>query len=194
MTTSELELQTAKIGGKALLVRFRRIGDRYRHEIWLEGDGADSVEVFRSVEGDGTDLWPPSGVLQELLPGGENDSIAGLGMAGKSHWSVAVLATKNDPQDPSMVGLDFDFACRVKEPPAFLGTRYSIQEEISPHSSHAPSWRAKEIPGDLACTCAGSEATVTVDSQAGLVIAPSLEQSNELPHTFRWRYHFTYKV
>lgn len=41
-----------------------------------------------------------------------------VGMAGKSHWSQSVES------DPASLSLTFDVACRVHQPPLWLGSSY----------------------------------------------------------------------
>jgi hypothetical protein len=100
-------------------VRFAWHVDRWTHEV-LSGDGT----WWRSIEdGDGADdpRWPASPVLVELsaldTPAGR--VILGVGLAGRSHFSASVGP---DPAAPDR--LRFDLACRVNEPPLWLGSTY----------------------------------------------------------------------
>ncbi|MFM8635946.1 MAG: hypothetical protein ACKOEX_14250 [Planctomycetia bacterium] len=101
-------------------VRFTWMGDRWSHEVSV-GEG----HVWRSVEGpraaDGDDRWPASPVLVELSPieTASGPAILGVGRAGRSHFSASIGA---DPIHPGHVR--FEIACRVAEPPAWLGSTY----------------------------------------------------------------------
>jgi hypothetical protein len=106
-----------------------------------------------------------------------------VGMAGRSHWSVSV-----EPETAANTLL-FDVACRVQQPPIWLGSSYQWQ---SPVSVVADSGAAKiHIPGRT-----GRLQTLPTDdlpaasirvANRGCTIQPS-ESPGQLPHTSRWRY------
>lgn len=102
-------------------VTFRWIGDRWAHEIAIEGLGA-----WRSVEGpraDGDDRWPAAPVLVELAPLTTPYGLAilGVGLAGRSHFSASI-----GPVPGQDGGVRFEIACRVVEPPVWLGSTYDF--------------------------------------------------------------------
>jgi len=80
---------------------------------------------WRSVEGPeasgGDPRWPASPVLVELsrLQTPRGPALLGVGSAGRSHFSASIDA---DPHLPDR--LRFEVACRVQEPPAWLGSTY----------------------------------------------------------------------
>ena len=117
-----LELRTA--GDPALVCQFLRpeSEDRWSHR-WLVDDGQQEVLLMESTEGDASLDWPPSPAFQDMSHEdlGHTEAIMGVGMAGKSHWSVSV-SREND-------GLVADFACLVKLEPGFLGTTYQIHAD-----------------------------------------------------------------
>lgn len=102
-----------------LAVRFTWQIDRWAHSIAWGDDAWRSVEGPHEAAGD--PRWPASPVLVELsrldLPHGP--AILGVGRAGKSHFSASITA---DPGRPGR--LVFEIACRVQDPPAWLGSTY----------------------------------------------------------------------
>jgi len=83
-------------------------GDRFITELMVTTPDETFV-VLQSVEGAADDVWPASGPLQEVVPqqNDDGDFLAGVGAAGKSHWSTIVTS------DSDEVALEFDFACRM---------------------------------------------------------------------------------
>ena len=65
--------------------------------------------------------WPASPVLTEvsLVGAAGRPAIVGLGLAGRSHFSVSVAAHPDRPDT-----LLFEVACRIQEPPGWLGSTY----------------------------------------------------------------------
>lgn len=101
-------------------VTFRWIGDRWAHEVAVEGQG-----TWRSVEGPRTDgdcRWPAAPVLVELAPLETPHGLAilGVGLAGRSHFSASI-----GPASSRDGAVRFDIACRVVEPPVWLGSTYA---------------------------------------------------------------------
>lgn len=103
-----------------LEVSFRRLGDRWGHEVTLEGR-----LLVRSVEGaaaDGDPRWPRSPVLTEVMTvdGAGGPAVVGVGLAGRSHFSAAFRA------DPGRADtLLCELACRIQERPEWLGSTYA---------------------------------------------------------------------
>ncbi|MEO1618659.1 MAG: hypothetical protein AAFV88_22610 [Planctomycetota bacterium] len=94
------------------VVRFRWASDRYVHEI---DAGGQSLSTFES---DIRPNWPAAPPLQQLSIEAisERPVAFGVGCAGSSHWSVSVESTET--------GFRFDWACKTKESPEYLGTQY----------------------------------------------------------------------
>ena len=120
---SEGATQTLSIslgGDRSLGVEFVRQGDRYHHTIFVS-DGTSRSDYATSLEGDPQQLWPTSPALQQLslqpLPDGRRVALL-VGMAGKSHFSLSVIA-----DEPSQ-RLVFEAACRYQTKPQFLGSTY----------------------------------------------------------------------
>ena len=101
-------------------VTFHWIGDRWTHAVEIEGCG-----LWRSVEGpraDGNDRWPASPVLVELAPleTAHGLTVLGVGLAGRSHFSASI-----GPAPGEHGRVRFEIACRVVEPPIWLGSTYT---------------------------------------------------------------------
>lgn len=100
-------------------LEFHWVGDRFEHQLTAEGGNAKTL--CKGVQSS----WPTSPPLQQLSKESINgqDVVLGVGCAGTSHWSVSV--------EPIEGGFRFDWACKTKEPPKFLGSRYSTQGKMS---------------------------------------------------------------
>ncbi|MEX2113632.1 MAG: hypothetical protein WD845_10630 [Pirellulales bacterium] len=110
-----------------LRLRFQWQDDRFAHAISLV-DAAHAGELLRSVEGVADEAWPAGPPLQSLhleqQPGGRHVALL-LGMAGKSHWSVAVELF------PDRSCLRWDVACRVRGGAyGKLGSRYLAAAKV----------------------------------------------------------------
>ncbi len=117
-----------------------------------------------------------------------------VGRAGKSHWSMSVTADEDTP------ALIFDVACRLREPPGFLGTTYQLSRtdfqvrptgsanartalEIRPTAAGRPSLLLKvdEIAG-------AAPATIEVADDQVIIRAP---QPTQPQATVRWKYRLS---
>lgn len=148
-----------------LLLEFTMRKDRFSTGVrWEETDNV----LLASIEGvaSGTDNanWPRSAPLQEVVPqsDAEGDYLAGIGRAGKSTWSVIVRPLAG------RLGFDFDFACRVKEEPVWLGSMYRV---------------ASETPLRIE-----SEDTEISQEDDEWSLIPTDRTPASLPSTIRWRY------
>ena len=94
--------------------------DRWGHRVTIDGRlVAESVEGPDSGAGD--PRWPASPVLTEVTPAtaGGRPAIVGVGLAGRSHFSAS-FAPHPTLADTVLV----EIACRVQEPPVWLGSTY----------------------------------------------------------------------
>lgn len=179
-----LKLQVQDRLGLGLHIVFQWHVDRYAHNILVEKDGR-LVPLLASLEDTDNRLWPPSPPIQQANLqeyDGQPRVILGLGMAGKSHWSMSVEVR---PDPPS---ISFDVACRVREKPGPL---------VSSYRSMVPATR---FDGDRVAmfelasqSCrieldSASDATVALDiTETGLAIVVHPDDA-AVPGTFRWQY------
>ena len=104
-------------------VTFTWAGDRWEHVVLLHGGRA-----WRSREGgDGPDRdprWPASPPLVEvsLVAAGPRPAVLGVGLAGRSHFSLSVVACPERPDT-----LLFVAAARIVEP-GWLGSTYEGEQ------------------------------------------------------------------
>ena len=101
-------------------VAFLWAGDRWRHVVSVAG-GIDLESVEGPAEPAGDARWPASPALTEVsrVTAGGRPAILGLGLAGRSHFSLSVAA---HPEAADT--LLFEVACRIQEQPAWLGSTY----------------------------------------------------------------------
>ncbi len=125
MNDKLLTIETPGSKAGALRVEFPRIDDRYHHRVFLVRDGEPQL-LLTSVEGTPEEYWPSSPPLQQLSIEDRGDLQVALavGMAGSSHWSMSV--------ESSLTRLTFDYACRCREEPEWLGTTYAIAPGARP--------------------------------------------------------------
>lgn len=169
-----------------LAVVFHVDRDRVGHRLVQYRDAAASV-VAESVESDHAVPWPPSPVVQQVdacRTTEGTDSLVAVGMAGVSHWSLAVDV------DSQAAAISFDVACRIKAPAQFLGSTYQIGGSIRRHDDRV----ARVLLNPTGAT--QSEVTlevmvgrVEVNPGGQLVVLPS-SISDPLPATVRWKYRF----
>ena len=119
---------TVRLAAGPTTVILNWCGDRWTHRITIAGSEASAD--WTSLDGPfgpGNDpRWPASPVLVELsrvaVAGGTGDTseaIGGVGLAGRSHFSASIAV---DPRDART--LRFEIACRLHEPPGWLGSTY----------------------------------------------------------------------
>lgn len=116
-SVASLFLNHAQLDSK---VRFDWSKDRFDHAIDHNKRSLISVVEGDAAEGH-SESWPASPPIQQLsIESIEDREVAlGVGCAGTSHWSLSV--------EPVEAGFRFDWACRSKESPAFLGTTYQAR-------------------------------------------------------------------
>jgi hypothetical protein len=123
--TQTLQVESNPDGSPSLVCRFQKSGtsDRWENQ-WLVRRSDEDFLLLSSVEGDDGSNWPPSPPFQDLSKEdlGHTIAVMGVGMAGKSHWSVAVSQEKNC--------LVADYACLVKQSPQFLGSSWNLHGSV----------------------------------------------------------------
>ena len=183
MTVQQHQLESASLDEAKLVVRFTFDADRFRTSLLLV-TASDERVLLRSLEGDASEAWPPSGPLQEVVPEAANDKpfLAGVGRGGKSHWSI--IATTTDE-----AGIEFDMACRVKVDPDFVGSTYElVADDQASIQAESTEPNLVKIPGlgGYAVECRAIQGEVSLDGER-LQIKAS-ESSSGLPRTERWQY------
>jgi hypothetical protein len=162
-------MNSAMLTTPLLELRFERCGDRFRHQVGLAG-GLGSDVVLRSIEGQPDDEWPPSPPLQSMHlatdPNGRRRLML-VGMAGSSHWSMTVEAEVAHDR------FHFDVACRVREQPHYLGSRY---DALTNSSGLGDRIIAVAVP------------PAVVKNESCTIVLPRPQPLAELPITIRWQY------
>lgn len=184
LSANSLELESVPQQDAKLVVVMTFVEDRFATQINVATVDA-TVPLLVSIEGTSSDIWPPSGALQEVLEQSNDDGryLAGVGRAGKSHWSTIVST-------PDAEGtVDFDFACRIKTAPDWIGSTYQVL--LNNPAMMGESQVQYKLPGQagsLVCESPyGADIQLTEPQQ--LTITPS-ETSKDLPRTERWGYRF----
>lgn len=179
--TDRYQLDAIDADGRGVRLEFYRENDRYRHRL-LFIDGDRVIEVARSVEGTDVVVWPKSPPLQQLSlenQQGSKEVALGVGMAGRSHWSLAVDAFTDPPS------LRFEAACRFNERPELLGSTYELL-------GNEQQW---SIAHDLSCVRSdGGIVIKPSDATCGLVVEDHQcrlnagTDSSQFPETIAWSY------
>jgi len=105
---------------------FTWTGDRWAHRITTGGGESDGWTSLDGPSPAADPRWPASPVLVELsrvdLPmaaAAGGSAVVGVGLAGRSHFSASVAP---DPEVANAIR--FEIACRLHEPPLWLGSTY----------------------------------------------------------------------
>ncbi len=186
-------LVTATSTAFDLVTEFRWSRDRIAHRLRLRpanpGPAGVERELGWSAEGDASDDWPPSPPFQQLdecLLAADRQGLVAIGMAGTSHWSLAV-----EVEDEM---LWFDVACRVQQPGPGLSSTYEFADSfqlradgnqtcLMLESSQIP-WPAVRVAVDESLT-----ELVATGGQRRVVFRPN-RSATRFPCTIRWRYGF----
>lgn len=113
----------------AIDVVFEWSGDRWTHRVLLHGE-----PVWESIDGpaaaDGDPRWPASPVLVEVdrVGSGPAAAVVAVGLAGRSHFSASISrvpAASTVGRHDGRFDVLFEIACRVHEPPPWLGSSYA---------------------------------------------------------------------
>ena len=186
-SATRIEWQPSGTPDVVLIAQFASRGPLVEHQLGVR-HGAQETMGLHSHQAEPIGDWPLSPPLQsfQLTEDGEGRPLMlATGLAGKSHWSLAVSVRGES--------LLFDVACRTGAAPVFLGSTYRLGTataaqqggtEVSlslPGASHRGRLSLVGDPG-LASGLRFEEA----DTPA-VVIHP-LEQPLEAGNTVRWAY------
>ena len=169
-------------GTTRLEVEFHFEHGRYRHSL-CQYDKDGPVLPLVSHEGDHAADWPPSPVVQQVdaCASEGTESLVAVGMAGVSHWSLAVDV------DPENRAISFDVACRVKSPAEFLGSTYRLDGRANLVNDRLMELQSRTNSPPIALEALIGR--VEIDRNLQLVVRPeSIDAS--LPATVRWKYRF----
>jgi hypothetical protein len=172
--------------GGGLRITFTRLADRFGHAIALV-NGDMLTPLLESIEGQSDDAWPPSPPLQELhieqRAGGVQVALL-VGRAGRAHWSASIAL------DPQARRVEFDIACRTREPAARLGGGYRLPQTVAELTDSRARWSTSPAARLEVVAKGESLATFRADTPDQLAIAISSE-SGPWPRTVRWGYAIT---
>ena len=178
--------QTCILPCGPLEVRCLWCGDRFRHEVLLT-DSVDGRPLLSSIEGSDQDSWPDSPPFQQIVReriDGTLDTLLGVGMSGRSHWSCSIH------YDSVLERIQFDIACRYASKPEFLGSTYR---------SYLPSVCIDEKRGQWGMSEKLLELEV-IDEFSALTTSTSdslriraTDFSEKFPATSRWVYTLRWK-
>jgi hypothetical protein len=172
------------IAGVVLRADFLWQHDRYGHRIVAIHDQLESTLLVTEPGGQWAD-WPAGPPLQQLswtetVPGRRVGLL--LGMAGKSHWSVSAEVV-GDSGD-----LLFDVACRIQQPPRWLGSTYQSGCPVRRETPYAACLSAGGANIRLTTEPVGNVPRATIEVQGRrLAIGPDVN-SVCAPQTVRWKY------
>lgn len=166
-----------------LEVVFQKRHDRYAHAVRVAANAANPrhwVTLLESLEGTPDQPWPTSPPLQACQTIGEAGVLA-TGMAGASHWSLAVTATGSR--------LIWDVACRFRHSPDQLASAYQVLLAGTAGPDNSLLWTiSKSGNFQLAlrcCPAAQTRCQLQLEPNR-LVVQPTLPPPP--PATARWKY------
>lgn len=108
-----------------------------------------------------------------------------LGSAGTAHWSASFEF------EASPMRLVVDVACRISQPPAFVGSRYRIAAPVDSHRFQDPIELARNGNKTVIASAEKCDASRSLDDSHELVISPL---SQKPPATLRWKYIIAIKT
>ena len=159
-------------------VSFHSCGDRIAHTVGLVVAGR-VLPLLASVEGTPDDSWPPSPPLTTVetatARGGQQAML--LGMAGRNHWSVSLVVNEAAGR------LEFEVACRLKEPAGRLGSAYRTMVAASDSSGGVEV----RVDGETVRVEAPSPAAQVCITPEGLTV-PVDPPDGPFPRTVIWKY------
>ena len=150
-----IQSSNSKLG---LFVECWKSGDRFQHRIGCL-IGQSKYPVLNSIEGDDTQIWPPSPAIQQVHQQEvESDPvILAVGMAGRNHFSMSMRITETAER----CLLTIESACLVKQAAGanasggdggnstepFLGTTFEAATKLCPIDwANTPSELVFEVP------------------------------------------------
>jgi hypothetical protein len=203
-----LRLLADAVSGWQLVTNFHWHRDRFLHQLWLlptadtapadaPPQGRPAVEAVEDIAPLAWPLNPPLQQLDHCQLSGHRQGLVGLGMAGTSHWSLAVEVEGSR--------LWFDVACRVQQAPGPLRSSYRWAD--AGERPAGQSWRLRQpraavlfFPRDdhagsplvgLELTADERSTELCVDECAGLLQLRPKQPPATWPATICWRYRWS---
>ncbi len=184
--STQYTLRTPLVDRLGLEVQMLRCQDRFASHLRIVSELEHILPILRSWEGDDLQSWPPSPAIQQLSRQeyGSGDFLAGVGMAGNSHWSLSVRAL--DTCNPT---LEFDVACRVQEAPTRLESVYEILDGIPT----CEDGRVVIAVSDsrLVVTPCSTEGVCDLTLENNRVCVVAKQTNKSYPVTVRWTYQMS---
>jgi hypothetical protein len=176
--------------GRGVGVAFFRQEDRYAHRIdWL--DAAAVHPGLISQEGGAEEHWPPSPPLQHLRceePAPGRRILLLVGMAGRTHWSLSVEA------DERSASLLFDVACRVVNPPHWVGSTYRVPGTCALAADGLARFGSASGAGLLTVEPLDSQPPPALTIGADRLHLAVRGSGVAVPATLRWKYRIAYRA
>lgn len=179
---SDLDRLVIKKNDLAASVSFEKLPDRFSHQI--EFSNPERKILLVSEEGSSDQIWPASPALQELHfeSRTESDVLLAVGMAGDSHYSLSVESNRVNE-------LRFQFACRFKKQPEFIGSSYKvIQATMGDTATNDPT-DINLLKNELFEIATSNETELTTELTDGKTVriqALNLNRPELLPSTLQW--------
>ena len=169
--------------GKTICVEFYRFAKQFGHRIGFHGFNSQPI-FANTVETFSEQVWPDAPPVQDVHfeDRGTSQVLLGLGMAGKSHYSVSIGSNLRDE-------LKFEFACHVKEKPGFLGTVYSFAQASTGFHHSIKQGIIDQVISQDEHSLTEFESVAETDSlqnRAGLRVTPRTAYDGSASQTIQW--------
>ena len=159
------------------------------HRLVLAGSGEETVLATAWQQQPLSD-WPLSPPIQSVQTAAQGDGqpvVLGTGLAGQSHWSLAVSLSPSG-------GLFFDVACRLSSCAEFLGSTYQLGLRTGRSTYEHELGVGVETERCRLVFSPVCNADLTTQLSAGedrVTLFPSQEHTYQGPCTVRWAYQVT---
>ena len=194
-------IAVADLAGNGLRAEFDWFGDRFSHQVYGV-KGEKSTLLLSSEEGNPDELWPASPPLQEFndpfILSDVNSGAVGIavGATGGGYWSVGIdVSDKHEEEPPAMT---FDVACRVRDVPEWLGSRYKLINATHVLCGSSQMDLESEL-GTLSVLLEMEEkcpeladSSIHVTNER-LFLSCNASEDLQVPLTLRWRYRIEWR-
>jgi hypothetical protein len=127
MISQSVQLRTTAAFGDVLQIMLEPVAGQWQEKFSLISGSHDVPLVIESVV-DGESRWPLSPPWQEAVRErhGDDNVLMAIGRAGRSHWSGSWRIISGSDR----VGIEAEIACRIHEPPSFLGSTFRVSSGL----------------------------------------------------------------